>query len=254
MQLSHVPRIDVKYWAALILASVFGANTGDFFADALHLGHLRGLPVLAVLFTLAILAERFDRLRHYVYFWFVIVVIRTSATNIGDIAHDLRLYAPYVILALATCLLAVVMCWRAVFMARLKNNPDGSGSIIVTNSAYWLSMLLAGTLGTVIGDYFSFGLHLFPFRATLVLGGTLALTFIACRRGLTGRHINILFYWLTIVLIRSAGTSLGDFCAAELHLPVSTLLSGLAFVALLLFWKAPTSHPSKIPPGTKPAP
>lgn len=31
MQLKHVPTIDLKYWCALVLASVFGANTGDFF-------------------------------------------------------------------------------------------------------------------------------------------------------------------------------------------------------------------------------
>ena len=32
MQLRHVPNIDIKYWSALVLASIFGANTGDFFA------------------------------------------------------------------------------------------------------------------------------------------------------------------------------------------------------------------------------
>jgi uncharacterized membrane-anchored protein len=47
------------------------------------------------------------------------------------------------------------------------------------------------------------------------------------------------FYWLTIVLVRAAGTSAGDFLASRnlLGLPLSTAVSGLAFVALLVLWK-----------------
>jgi uncharacterized membrane-anchored protein len=35
----HVPRLGVGFWVALCLASVFGANMGDFFAHNLGLGH-----------------------------------------------------------------------------------------------------------------------------------------------------------------------------------------------------------------------
>ena len=42
-----VPKIDAAYWTSLSLASVFGANAGDFIADVVHLGHLSGIPYLA---------------------------------------------------------------------------------------------------------------------------------------------------------------------------------------------------------------
>ena len=43
----HLPILGPRFWAALCLASIFGANVGDFFAHDLGLGHLGGLPFLA---------------------------------------------------------------------------------------------------------------------------------------------------------------------------------------------------------------
>ena len=48
MQPRHLPRLGLRFWAALCLASIFGANMGDFFAHDLGLGHVRGLPFLAL--------------------------------------------------------------------------------------------------------------------------------------------------------------------------------------------------------------
>jgi len=237
MQVRHVPTIDVKYWCSLVLASIFGANTGDFFADVLNLGHLSGLPVLAVLFALALLAERSDRRSHFIYFWFVIVVIRTAATNLGDIAHDVHLDLRWAIAGWAILLTAVVSYWRSVYLARKRANPGQGGGIITSNGYYWLSMLFAGALGTVIGDYTSFGLALHPLKAAMVLGSLLVVAVGMFRNGLTRERINIAYYWITVVLIRSAGTAAGDYLAHQLQLPISTLLSGLAFIGLLGLWK-----------------
>jgi hypothetical protein len=43
MQQAHVPQAGSRYWVALPSESVFGANTGDFVARYLHLGHAGGL-------------------------------------------------------------------------------------------------------------------------------------------------------------------------------------------------------------------
>ena len=42
-----LPAIDSRYRVTISLASVSGANLGDFVSHLLHLGHVRGLPVLA---------------------------------------------------------------------------------------------------------------------------------------------------------------------------------------------------------------
>jgi uncharacterized membrane-anchored protein len=36
MQQYHVPLLGLRYWIALCLASIFGANMGDFFAHNLE--------------------------------------------------------------------------------------------------------------------------------------------------------------------------------------------------------------------------
>jgi len=110
-------------------------------------------------------------------------------------------------------------------------------SIIVINGYYWLSMLFAGALGTVIGDYTSFGLELRPLKAAMVLDSLLVIAVGMFWNRLTRERISIAYYWITVVLIRSAGTASGDYFAHQLQLPVSTLLSGLAFVGLLTLWK-----------------
>jgi uncharacterized membrane-anchored protein len=233
MQLKHIPQFGIKYWSALILASIFGANTGDFLSDAMGLGHIAGLPFLAVLFALVIIAERFDPWEHVAYFWSAIVIIRTSATNIGDIGHDLRLYAPMVLAAFAIALLVTILVWQASAAGRNRDAARGS-SPFPTVPVYWFAMLLAGALGTVLGDYFSFGLKLGTLNAAMVLSVPLAIVMFL---GGSRLRTQLLYYFLTVVLIRAAGTAAGDYIARNIGLGLSTLLSGIVFVAFIALWK-----------------
>src|SRR3954454_14071036 len=84
MRTFHVPTIDARYWTAITLASIFGTNLGDFYAHQSGLGLIGGLPILVILFAGAYVAERFDRLRHDLYYWLCIIIMRTGATNIAD--------------------------------------------------------------------------------------------------------------------------------------------------------------------------
>ena len=61
MQPIHLPTLGPRYWVALCIASIFGANMGDFFAHNLGLGHLGGLPFLVVALAIVVTAERLDR-------------------------------------------------------------------------------------------------------------------------------------------------------------------------------------------------
>ena len=50
------------------------------------LGHVAGLPFLAVALAIVIVAERFDRIQHQIYYWIAIIIVRTAATNFADFA------------------------------------------------------------------------------------------------------------------------------------------------------------------------
>ena len=235
MKQQHLPALGARFWAALCLASVFGANVGDFFAHNLGLGHVGGLPFLAIGFALVLVAERVDGGFREVYYWLAIIVVRTAATNIADyLAGDLKLPRVWVMASLAAVLALTVL--SVAQRRRRAGIADSRQTLLTADAPYWISMLLAGTLGTVLGDYVSHNLRLGDALAALALGLPLALLFIVGSRGLLW---SLPFYWLTIVLVRAAGTSAGDFLAGRnmLGLPLSTVVSGLAFVALLLLWK-----------------
>jgi uncharacterized membrane-anchored protein len=221
--MKFVPKINSAYWACLLLASIFGANSGDFVADVLHLGHFRGIPFLAVCLVAVFVIEWIKPLPSAIYFWIAIIVIRASATNVGDIFHDLNIGFAYSVPLMILTLIAIVVLWRAA-----KPSDASSGTIPVT-SFYWVTMFVAGILGTVGGDAMSYGIRLGNLGATIALGAPLALAFWFGRNGLLTQFYHC---WLTVALIRSAGTSAGDLLANRIGLTSATAASGAAFFAL----------------------
>src|SRR6202035_5467282 len=147
MQPNHLPALGSRYWSALCLASVFGANMGDLFARNLGLGHVAGLPFLAAALAVVIAAERFDRTRHQSYYWIAIIIVRTAATNFADFAAgDLKLPRLWVMAALLILLVgAVWLSWKFFW----RHRSAKSDSVLGADLGYWISMFIAGTLGTV---------------------------------------------------------------------------------------------------------
>jgi uncharacterized membrane-anchored protein len=221
---------------------------GDFFAHNLGLGHVAGLPFLAMAFAIVFVLERFDRSAHEAFYWLAIVVVRTAATNLADFfAADLRLPRPWVMAGLAAVLaLSVAAAWQLSWR-NAADKTDAQRNLLRADSGYWLAMLIAGTLGTVMGDFFSHDLHLGNAVASLVLSALLApFLFVAARRLLWSLPL----YWTTIVMVRAAGTTVGDLLAARnaLGLALSTAATGLLFIGFLILWR--TAKADKIPVPT----
>ena len=78
-------------------------------------------------------------------------------------------------------------------------------------------MFISGTLGTVIGDFCSHNMGLDDAGASILLSPIVAVLFLA---GRGGRLLLLPFYWLTVVLIRAAGTAVGDFISVARHAAV----------------------------------
>ena len=243
MQQIHLPTLGARYWAALCLASIFGANMGDFFARNLGLGHVHGLPFLAFALAIVLVSERFDRSVHQIYYWTAIIIVRTAATNFADFAcGDMKLPRELVMAGLAAALVAALFAsWQLVWRRqsnKQSDKGDAPDTVLRADAGYWVSMFIAGTLGTVIGDYCSHNLHLDDGGASLLLVPILALLFVIARNGLLR---SLPYYWLTIVMVRAAGTAVGDYVAGRhmLGLPLGTLVTGTLFVALLAIWREP---------------
>jgi uncharacterized membrane-anchored protein len=244
MQPYHLPTLGARYWSALCLASIFGANMGDLFARNLGLGHVAGLPFLAAALAIVMVAERFDRAQHQSYYWLAIVIVRTAATNFADFAAgDLKLPRIWVMAALTILLVAALwLSWQFAWR-HLANKTD---NLLRADFGYWVCMFIAGTLGTVIGDFCSHNLQLDDAGAMALLSPVLAVLFLIGSRG----PLRLLpFYWLTVVAIRAAGTAVGDFTSSRhmLGLPLSTAVTGVLFVALLFIWREPGGSQRAVP-------
>ncbi len=237
MQHIHLPTLGARYWVALCLASIFGANMGDFVARNMGLGHVAGLPFLAVALAIVMVVERFDRMVHQAYYWIAIIIVRTAATNFADFAcGDMKQPRIWVVAALTLALIiAVWMSWQWVWRRDADKTGDRA-SLLRADLGYWISMFIAGTLGTVIGDYCSHDLQLGDGGASILLSPLLGVLLLAGRNGAL-RWLP--FYWLTVVTVRAAGTAVGDFVSGRnlLGLPLSTFVTGMLFVALLVLWK-----------------
>ena len=223
----RMPRIDATYWLALVAASTFGTNTGDFVAKYLHLGHLAGLPYMGLLFAAIVLSAKWARRGHALYFWAAIITLRTAATNVADAFQDFHIaYHVSVPLVLTLFAASVLFYKRGARASAGDANPP-------VNSAYWVAMMLAGILGTVAGDFASFRIGLTP-PLTAAAFGALILVSIAWfnRRGTLAHPVP---YWTTVALIRTGGTGAGDAVAIALGLALSTALTGLAFAALVIY-------------------
>ncbi len=237
MQAKHVPAINGRYWAGITLASIFGTNMGDFYAHESGLGLLGGLPILVVLFLLVYVAERFDRLSHDAYYWVCIIIMRTGATNIADYAAGRRgLHIDRLVLSIALGVAIAALAWWAARDDRRLSRHMAPKTLPDTDPRYWITMLTAGVFGTVLGDYLQhlIGSGVAAIALTVVLAGVL----LVYGRGVLAAAYG---YWLTIATARTTGTAIGDWLAENkilnIGLPICTLATGVAFVAVLLLWR-----------------
>ena len=247
MQTKNLPTIDVGYWAAIVAASMCGANSGDLAAGPLGLGHVKGLLPLAIIFLVILFAEKSMKWTTVAFYWLAIIVLRTMATNLSDLgAHDMKI--PYLVFIAG---LIVFMAGMIVF--EKSQGGDKSGimgadgvwrGLPKTDWIYWVIMLAAGTLGTAIGDYLvekdQIGLGVYWGSALCV-----PIFGVALWLGTSVGKMTTPWYWVVIVACRTLGTDLGDMLVAmfrtvtptrPMGLWLSTVCTALLLTAIIYFW------------------
>ncbi|WP_395067818.1 hypothetical protein [Paraburkholderia silvatlantica] len=229
MQLKVIPQPGLRYWLAMATASMCGANLGDIIPDVLNMKAAAGLSMLAMMFALLLVVERAVSGEFELFYWIAILIVRAAATNIADYAIDVaRLTYTGTAVVLTLILIAAVALDR-------DREKSAAGSFLPSaDGLYWFTMLMAGSLGTVIADGLG---HAFgpvqtgvPISASMATLGVLAVMAARSRLGSAG----IASYWIAVVAIRWWGTNVGDICAYFLSLPASTATTAAGLTVLLL--------------------
>jgi uncharacterized membrane-anchored protein len=254
MSSESTPELGARYWAILCLASVAGCNLGDFISLYLHLGHWVGLFSVAAVFAVLLgLEKHFGSARldlrtnqnrvaraSEAWYWTLVVLVRTAATNAADLAtHTFQLDYSWVIAALeALQVMAVLGASTRPADAEHARYPKP-----VVNGWYWASLMIAGTLGTAVGDCVADQFHLGTGWGTLALSIPVAAILML---GFATRWAAKVTYWFAVIAIRSAGTTAGDWLAdSSLGLLASTCVSCATFAAVILLWRAVPRHSFK---------
>jgi uncharacterized membrane-anchored protein len=232
MQIQHMPRVNARYWSAITFASLFGTNLGDLYAHEAGLGIARGIAILAVLAAAVFAVERRDRVPRELFYWLVIIIIRTGATNIADFFKHLIAWPTFGAILAA---LMIGFGWASTRSHDAEERAAETKGMPKTGSLYWLAMLAAGVFGTFFGDVAS---HLIGKGPASIALAALLLGALAVWRRQGSRYLWL--YWLAVAVARTAGTAMGDFLAETkelgIGLPLSTLITGSVFVLILLLW------------------
>lgn len=78
-------RVELFYWAAILVSNTLGTALGDYLADDSGLGFLGGAVLIGSLLAVIVLAVWFTRLNRVMLFWLAFVLTRPFGATFGDL-------------------------------------------------------------------------------------------------------------------------------------------------------------------------
>jgi uncharacterized membrane-anchored protein len=243
MLLRMTPRVGIRYWVSILIASMLGTNLGDFLPDVVGLSALAGMCVLAVAFAAIVILDRLPPHGSEAFYWLAILVVRAAATIVADFTID-RQHLGY----LPVSVVLAVLLATLVLLHRRDGPKPTSGDLPPTNAFYWATMLVAGSLGTVIGDGMghAFGPVQIGVPVSVLLATLFLVAFLGARQRLN--WTTAASYWIAVVGVRWWGTNAGDILKFLLSIWVSMAITGGALTVLLILWRSrPTVRDEAIP-------
>lgn len=201
---NKVPLVTVAFWVVKIFATTVGETGGDALSMTLKLGYLVSTLIFLGFFAVTLTAQLAAKRYHPVFYWLVVVATTTLGTTTSDYM-DRTLGLGYVksSAALLCGVIAVLVVWRFVAgriaFDRVTTHTD--------EFFYWLTILVANTLGTALGDFTASDTGLGFERGAVVFAGLIAV--VAALHFFTRVPKSVLF-WAAYVLTRPLGATLGD--------------------------------------------
>ncbi|HLG67199.1 MAG TPA: hypothetical protein VKV36_04930 [Acidimicrobiales bacterium] len=197
-----MPEITAVFWVVKGLSTAMGEASSDYLVHAIA-------PVAAVLLgfvgLVAGLLAQFGRARYVAWtYWFAVVMVGTFGTMAADVLH-VGLGVPY---TASSILYAVVL--TAVFTSWLATERTLSIHSIDTprrEMFYWAAVVATFAMGTAVGDFTAYTLHLGYFSSAFLFGALMVVPAAGYR---WFRWNGVLSFWFAYVLTRPLGASLAD--------------------------------------------
>jgi uncharacterized membrane-anchored protein len=228
--LNKVPEVTLAFWVIKIMSTTIGETGADYLAVHIGLGtSITGAITVSLLLAALFLQLRMQRYVPWIY-WLTVVLVSIVGTQITDALTDglgISLFASTA--AFAAALAATFAVWY-------RGEHTLSIHTIVTTRRelfYWAAILFTFALGTAAGDLATEALGLGFNVGVLVFGALIAAIGAAYYLGANA----VLTFWLSYILTRPLGASLGDLLSqARIYggLGLGTVYTSLAFLIVIV--------------------
>jgi uncharacterized membrane-anchored protein len=213
--MNKVPKVTVYFWIIKVLCTTIGETAADYINETLHFGLTGASLVMGVLLAAALFFQ--FRAKKYVpsIYWLAVVFISVAGTLITDNLTDrlgVKLETTTIVFSIALVLTFIV--WFLV-----EKTLSVHSIVTVRREAfYWLAILFTFALGTAAGDLSAEKFGIGYLNSIYIFGGMIAVITIAYQafriiKGTGQRQpaYAILAFWLSYILTRPLGASIGDF-------------------------------------------
>ncbi len=199
----RVPEITALFWVIKALSTALGESTSDYLVHVMN-------PVVAVglgfVFFVGALVLQFSVRRYIAWtYWLAVVMVGVFGTMAADVLH-VGFGVPYTVSSIvyAVVLAAVFVTWSATERTLSIHSIDTPRREIF----YWLAVVATFAMGTALGDFSAFTLHLGYLTSALVFAVVIAIP--AIGYWLLGWNA-IFSFWFAYVATRPLGASLADY-------------------------------------------
>jgi uncharacterized membrane-anchored protein len=220
----RVPEITVAFWIIKGLSTAMGESASDFLVHAMA-------PELAVVLGFAgfagalVLQFRMGRYVAWTY-WLAVVMVGIFGTMAADVLH-VGLGVPY---SASTVLYAIVLI--SVFVAWQRTEGTLSIHSIDTprrEAFYWTAVGATFAMGTALGDFTAYTLHLGYFPSAALFAGMIVVPAVGYR---LLRWNAIVSFWFAYVITRPLGASIADGLAKPKNVSGAGLGNGPVLLVL----------------------
>lgn len=198
----RVPEITISFWCVKGLSTAVGEATSDFLVHAMAPVAAVGLGFVALASAL-LLQIRTGRYAAWAY-WSAVVMVGIFGTMAADVLH-VGFGVPYPV---SSVLYAVALA--GIFVAWWRTEGTLSIHTIDTprrEAFYWAAVMATFAMGTAVGDFTAYTLHLGYFSSALLFAGIIAIP----AAGYSSWRWNGIFaFWFAYVITRPLGASIAD--------------------------------------------
>jgi uncharacterized membrane-anchored protein len=228
--LNKVPEVTLSFWIIKIMSTTVGETGADYLAVNAGWGTAITSGVMAALLLAALLIQL--KLPKYVpsIYWLTVVLVSVVGTQITDLLTDKLEVSLYTSTAVFSIALA------AIFIIWYRMEKSLSIQTIITRRRelfYWATVLCSFALGTAAGDLATEELGLGFRLGVVVFGALIGVAATAYYYRLNA----VLIFWITYILTRPLGASLGDLLSQAREyggVGLGTVYTSIGFLAVII--------------------